>query len=148
MEVRRLRQDEMAAAAFVHREAFDDRLPWLAGRYTPAEDTAYFTGLVFRECQVWGTLNSGRLVGIIAFRIGWIEHLYVLPSSQGVGVGASLLAIPKAQQPRLRLWTFQRNLGARAFYERRGFVAVVRSDGSRNAEQEPDILYEWRAESL
>ena len=33
---------------------------------------------------------------------------------------------------------------ASKFYERHGFQAVGYSDGARNEEQCPDILYEWR----
>lgn len=46
---------------------------------------------------------------------------------------------------RLRLFTFQRNERARAFYEARGFVPIDFNDGSRDKEGEPDILYEWVA---
>jgi hypothetical protein len=38
-------------------------------------------------------------------------------------------------------------LGARRFYERRGFVLTEETDGSRNEEREPDARYVWsRAE--
>jgi putative acetyltransferase len=145
MEIRQLRRDEMAEAASVHRAAFDERLPWLSGRYTPAQDASYFAGRVFKECEVWGALSGARLLGIAAFREGWIDQLYVLPPAQGAGIGASLLDIPKRRQRSLRLWTFQRNDSARRFYEKRGFVAIEETDGTRNDEREPDILYEWLA---
>jgi len=145
MQIRQLRHDEMREAAAVHRAAFDERLPWLSGRYTPEQDTSYFAERVFRECTVWGAVSGPRLIGIIAFRAGWIDQLYVLPACQGSGVGTSLLDMPKSKQRRLRLWTFQRNARARAFYERRGFVAFEETDGTRNDEREPDVLYEWRA---
>jgi hypothetical protein len=44
---------------------------------------------------------------------------------------------------RLQLWTFQRNLRARGFYEARGFALVRQTDGSDNEEKEPDALYLW-----
>jgi putative acetyltransferase len=135
----------MAAAAAVHRASFDERLPWLAGLHTPAEDSAHFSEHICETCQVWGAINATQVVGIIAFRQGWIDQLYVLPRFQNRGFGTAPLDIAKAQQQILRLWTFQRNVGARQFYERRGFVAVEETDGSRNEEGEPDILYEWRA---
>ena len=46
-------------------------------------------------------------------------------------------------QTRLTLWTFQRNLRARRFYEANGFVAVRETDGAGNEEKEPDVLYRW-----
>jgi RimJ/RimL family protein N-acetyltransferase len=45
---------------------------------------------------------------------------------------------------RLELWVFQRNEGARRFYERHGFRLLKLTDGTGNMEQEPDALYEWR----
>lgn len=144
MEIRRLTRDQMGAAAAVHRAAFDDRLPWLRGLHTPDQDLAYFRDHVFEACQVWGAFIEHRLVGIIAFRDGWIDQLYVLPPFQGRGAGAALLACAMRTGKPLRLWTFQKNAGARRFYETHGFRALEQTDGSRNEEREPDVLYEWR----
>ena len=47
-----------------------------------------------------------------------------------------------ASIPVVKLWTFQRNAGARRFYERNGFVAVEFGDGTGNEEREPDVRYE------
>ena len=74
-----------------------------------------------------------------------LEHLYVEPSAQGRGIGARLLAHAKARRPDgLELWVFQRNEGARRFYERAGFVLVFTTDGADNEEREPDARYAWR----
>jgi GNAT superfamily N-acetyltransferase len=81
----------------------------------------------------------------IAFREGWIVQFYVLPQRQRRGAGGALLQIAKASWSVLSLWTFQRNAAARLFYEKRGFVAVEETDGGRNEEREPDVLYRWRA---
>lgn len=144
--MRRLPLNEMEAAAQVHRVSFDAALPWLAGLHTPDEDRAYFRDRVFLECEVWGVGEDGHLDGFIAWRPGWIDHLYVHPSRQGIGIGATLLAAAQADQPALQLWTFQRNLTARGFYERRGFRPVRETDGARNEETEPDVLYAWARE--
>ena len=139
---RRLSRDDMDEAARVHRAAFDDRLPWLAGLHTPEEDRPYFQDQVFPWCDVWGAIGAG-LIGFIAFRRGWIEQFYVLPARQGQGVGEALLNIAKDAFPELQLWTFQRNAPARRFYEKRGFTALEKGDGSGNEGREPDILYRW-----
>jgi putative acetyltransferase len=140
--LRRLSRDEMDPVAVVHRTAFDERLPWLAGMHTPDQDRAYFRDRVFDECEVWGAIDDA-LIGFIAFREGWVDQLYVLPHRQGQGVGGSLLGVAMAAFADLQLWTFQRNAGARRFYEKQGFVAVQETDGSRNMEREPDVLYRW-----
>jgi GNAT superfamily N-acetyltransferase len=144
LDIRRLERAEMAAAARVHRAAFDDRLPWLAGLHSPDQDRAFFTDHVFATCEVWGAWDLMTLTAFIAFRDGWVDHLYVLPSHQGRGLGGGLLQIAKDRYPELRLWTFQRNALARRFYEARGFVVIETTDGSRNDEREPDVLYGWR----
>ena len=71
------------------------------------------------------------------------RQLYVHPGAQGRGVGSALLDLAKTTGDRLQLWTFQRNLAARRFYERHGFVLVEETDGARNEEREPDALYRW-----
>ncbi|EHM01355.1 acetyltransferase, GNAT family [Acetobacteraceae bacterium AT-5844] len=140
--LRRLRLGDMDAAAKVLRASFDERLPWLAGLHTPAEDRAFFRNVLFSDCQVWGA-EEDRLLGIIAFRQGWIDQLYVLPGHQGRGIGAALLDIAKATFDTLQLWTFQKNGPARRFYEARGFIAIQETDGQGNEEREPDVLYRW-----
>ncbi|MDP3175485.1 MAG: GNAT family N-acetyltransferase [Phenylobacterium sp.] len=144
-ELRRLNLEDMAAAARVHRAAFDARLPWLAGLHTPDEDLAYFREQVFAACEVWGAFEGDALAGFIAFRNGWIDQLYVSPDQQGRGMGARLLGFAKAANVGLSLWTFQANAGARGFYEARGFEVVTLTDGAGNEEREPDALYRWRA---
>jgi putative acetyltransferase len=104
---------------------------------------AYFRDHFFVECEVWGAAD-GETIGIIAFREGWIDQLYVLPQHQGRGAGDALLRVAKAASSSLQLWTFQKNVLARRFYERRGFVAVKEADGSQNDEHEPDVLYRWQ----
>lgn len=145
--VRSLQPVEADAVAQVLRASFDDRLPWLAGRHTAEEDKRFVREHLFPACEIWGAY-APELVGVIAFRQGWVEQLYVLPAWQGQGIGRTLLASAKAVNGELRLWTFQRNLPARRFYEGQGFVAIEETDGSTNDEREPDVLYRWMAERL
>ena len=133
----------MNAAARVHRAAFDHALPWLAGLHTPDEDRWFYHERMFAACTLWGAFDGETLTGMIAFRDGWIEQLYVLPDAQGRGIGSALLAIARRDANQLQLWTFQRNARARRFYEARGFVLVEETDGRRNEEQEPDVRYRW-----
>jgi GNAT superfamily N-acetyltransferase len=84
--------------------------------------------------------------GMIAFREGWIEQLYVLPAAQGHGVGTQLLRVAQRAFVSLQVWTFQRNAQARGLYQSHGFVLVEQTDGARNEEKEPDALYRWTAD--
>ena len=144
MLIEALKLEHASEAARVMRMSFDDRLPWLAGLHTPDEDSQFYRHHVFPGSQVYGALEDGKLIGIVAFREGWIDQLYVLPDAQGRGTGTALLAVAASAWPELSLWTFQRNTGARRFYERYGFVAVEETDGSTNEEKEPDVRYFWR----
>ena len=87
--------------------------------------------------------DGAAMRGIIAFREGWIDQLYVLPTAQRRGVGKDLLQVAQNAFDRLQLWTFQRNAPARRFYEARGFALIQQTDGARNEEKEPDALYLW-----
>lgn len=143
LSIRRLELADMDAAARVHRTAFDHALPWLTGLHTPDEDRWFYRERVFTGCQVHGAFEGGALAAIIAFRSGWIDQLYVLPAVQGCGVGSELLQIAKRRFDCHQLWTFQRNLRARRFYEARGFALVEETDGAGNEEKEPDVRYLW-----
>jgi GNAT superfamily N-acetyltransferase len=141
--LRQLELSDMDAAARIHRIAFDQALPMLAGLHTAEEDRGFFRERVFAECELWGAFGDAGMDGMIAFRKDWIDQLYVLPEAQGRGIGSSLLRQAQTSFERLQLWTFQRNRRARRFYEAHGFVLVRETDGSGNEEKEPDALYLW-----
>jgi len=115
-------------------------LPYLPKLHTAEEDLAFFRGHVFAECDV---RVAGAIDGFIAFRAGWVDHLYVRPECQRRGIGKALLAIALSDNASLRLWVFQRNTAAIVFYRACGFREIERTDGARNEEREPDILMEW-----
>ena len=139
----RLELADMDTAALVLRTSFDQALPSLAGLHTPEEDRWFFRERVFKMCEVWGAFDNAVMIGIIAFRENWIDQLYVLPKAQGRGVGTELLQVARSSFDRLQLWTFQRNVQARRFYQARGFALVQETDGAGNEEREPDALYLW-----
>lgn len=141
--LRQLALTDMGAAAQVHRIAFEQAMPRLVGLHTPEEDRWFYREHVFKTCRVWGRFDQDALSGLIAFRDGWVEQLYVLPAAQGHGVGTELLDVAKRACERLELWTFQCNERARRFYEARGFALVEQTDGARNEEKEPDARYVW-----
>ena len=141
--VRQLELADMDEAARVHRLAFDQALPWLAGLHTPDEDRWFYRERMFKLCTLWGAFHGGAMTGIIAFRKDWIEQLYVRPNAQRQGAGSELLQVAKGAFDRLQLWTFQRNTMARRFYEARGFALIEETDGAGNEEKEPDARYLW-----
>jgi GNAT superfamily N-acetyltransferase len=102
--------------------------------------------VVLRELDVWVAEDDGQVVGFAALGDDLLEHLYVHPEAQNHGVGATLLTVAKEERRpgALRLWVFQKNAGARRFYERHGFALVRLTDGRGNEEREPDALYQWQ----
>jgi GNAT superfamily N-acetyltransferase len=138
--IRQANEEDIAPVARLFRAVCTVCLPYLPDLHTPEEDLAFFQDRVFAECDVW---IHGAMDGFIAFRAGWVDHLYVRPEQQRHGVGAALLAQAMTAHSPLRLWTFQKNTTALAFYRAQGFREVERTDGSGNEEREPDVLLEW-----
>jgi ribosomal protein S18 acetylase RimI-like enzyme len=102
-------------------------------------------GWFLERAELWVAEEGERVVGFAGVSGSELTHLYTDPSAQNRGVGRALLDHVKSLRPeRLELWVFQRNEGARRFYERHGFELVRLTDGTGNMEQEPDALYEWR----
>lgn len=144
---RRANLDDMASLATLHRRAFFGAMPHMPVLHTPEEDLAFHSTVVIPSAEIWLIERSGMTAGFIAFRSGWIDHLYVHPDQQGCGIGSALLALAQAAERTLRLWTFQCNSRARRFYEQHGFRIEQETDGSNNEERQPDILYLWTRES-
>ncbi len=89
--LRRARDDESDAVAALFRLSLQTGLPFLAERHTLEEDRAFFRDRVFTACDVWVAERDGELVGLCAFREGWVDHLYVHPAHHRSGIGAALL---------------------------------------------------------
>jgi putative acetyltransferase len=135
--------EEADAVARLMRKAWTTSLPFLPVLHTEEEDHRFFRDRVFKTCAVAVIEGETGLVGFIAHRPGWIDHLYVDPACQRRGIGRALVDVAKSAHARLQLWAFQRNIGARAFYQAQGFRLLKTTDGSGNEEREPDALYEW-----
>ena len=135
-----------ADCARVSRAARKQALAFLRELHSEAEDLDYFTNQVLRKDTVFVALDEQRRpVGFIAFSDGWVNHLYILPSHQRLGIGGLLLERAVQSFKTVRLWTFERNEIARRFYENRGFSVIDRTDGEHNEEKEPDLLLQWGA---
>ena len=115
-------------------------------RHTLDDAREFFRRKVLPCCAVWVAERAETLLGLIAIEAPWIRQLAVFPEHQRRGLGTALLAKARECSPReLRLFTFQRNNQARAFYERHGFT-VVALGVSPAPELEPDVEYRWVGE--
>jgi GNAT superfamily N-acetyltransferase len=144
--------DDAKAVTEVMIAARRASLPGLAEPRTPAEVHRWMRETVLPSRSVWIMEVAGDVVGFALRNGAWLDALYVKPGWTGQGIGQRLLdamlqeAASTADE--LRLYTFQRNAGARRFYERNGFVVVGLTDGADNEEREPDVLYERRLARL
>jgi GNAT superfamily N-acetyltransferase len=152
MMLRRGRADAVAADAealtrlmIAARRAV---MPGLAEPRTEAEVHAWMRDVVLPSRSVLIAEVGSEIAGFAARNDAWLDALYVKVGWTGQGIGRQLLdamlAEAAASWPVMRLYAFQRNAGARRFYERNGFVAVALTDGAGNEEREPDVLYERR----
>lgn len=141
--IRRARPDDVSAIGAVFLAARDDMtyLPRVGDEVRSRMGEIVTAG----RDEVWVAEVDGRVEGFAAFVGTTLDHLYVRPEAQGRGIGGALFEHAKERRPEgLTFWVFQKNTGARRFYERHGCALARLTDGSGNMEQEPDALYEWR----
>jgi GNAT superfamily N-acetyltransferase len=143
--LRRGRPADAATITALHLAARRDAMPYLPALHSDEDVRAWMRDTLLPKAEVWVAEIDGRPAGYVGLVDDLLDHLYVGPEHQRQGVGSLLLAKAKALRPGgLRLYAFQRNRHARAFYEARGFTPLSFSDGVGNEEQEPDVLYQWR----
>lgn len=107
-----------------------------------AEQRQYFLDSVLPGNDVRVALLEGRIAGFVAASAESVSQLYVRTDLRGRGIGSRLLDGAKARSGgSLWLFTFERNAGARTFYERHGFVVVAR--GFEPHWQLADLKYAW-----
>ncbi|MGH3066750.1 MAG: GNAT family N-acetyltransferase [Gaiellaceae bacterium] len=151
--LRRARSEDADALAAILRAALRTAMPSLPELHTPEEDQWFLREVVLPNEEVWVVERDEQIVGFAALGsrqdVDYLQHIYVAPEHQRRGVGTELFKHAKERRPAgFRLWVFQRNEGARRFYERHGCRLVELTDGSGNEEKEPDALYEWRPSGL
>lgn len=140
--IRGTQPTDAEALARISRESRFGAIPEYPDLHTPAEDLAFYRGQVEAQpSRVWVD-RDGSVVGFVIWSGEFIDHLYVAPGHQRSGIGSRLLAraIADMAVPEVRLWTFQANAWAVAFYAKHGFRILAETDGSANEERMPDYL--------
>jgi len=125
-------------------------LPYACSAHTDAEVHEWVRDVLVPAGGVMVACVGASIVGVLATAresgASWVHQLYLTPNHVGQGIGTRLLGQALRSLPLpVRLYTFQANVRARAFYERHGFRAVAFSDGASNEERCPDVLYELAA---
>ena len=146
LRLRPAQASDASAIGTIYLAARKDALPYLPQIHTDNETRAWIRERLVPAATVWVAELEGKVVGFISVNGQTVEHLYVHPDHQRRKIGTTLLDHARLLSPdRLELYTFERNEGARRFYERHGFRAIA--FGQENEEGEPDVLYEWSAYS-
>ena len=135
--------DHADAAAEIHRSAGALIPGYDTSLHSAEELSSFYRDEVMRKDELWGVFEGEALQGFIALLPGWIDHLYVQPALHRQGIGSLLVQMAQTKHSELRLYTFQSNARARAFYEKHGFLIEEMTDGERNEEKMADITYHW-----
>jgi GNAT superfamily N-acetyltransferase len=128
---------ETFTAAFGHLYPRKDLDAFLQSAHAPA---AYAAWADRADTALWLVERDGRAVGYalagpcglphpdVTARCGELKRIYLLPETQGGGLGGRLLqtALDWLEQPGRMIWlgVFSDNVGARRFYTRYGFEPV------------------------
>ena len=87
MILRRASLDDAGAIARLHRLTVRESLPFLPELHTAEEDLWFFRERLMVENEVWVSESDGEISGYVAFKPGWVSHLYVHPQHQGRRIG-------------------------------------------------------------
>ncbi|WP_071333187.1 GNAT family N-acetyltransferase [Burkholderia contaminans] len=144
--LRRAISDDAAEVAEVYLRSRNLLASYAPLAHSEAAVREWIANMLVPSGNVTVAVNDNRIVGMAAHvvtdGVAWLDQLYVHPEFKRQGIGSALLESVKSQTVgKLQLYTFQMNRDAAAFYERQGFVAIAYSDGSRNEEGCPDVLY-------
>jgi GNAT superfamily N-acetyltransferase len=144
--IREYHQDDFDAVTIIWRISREKSLPDFQrekGHFF-YEDRDYFRDHIVKNNQVWVVEAAQQPVAFMAMNKNFIDQLYIDPVHQRRGVGQALLNFARERSPdHIWLYTLQINVGARAFYEKNGFVAE-KFGISPPPENEPDVEYHWR----
>ena len=147
LQIERYRPEQLGPTVSMWRTSKRTAFPYVAviQQYTLENDLAYFRDSLAPRCEIWLARRGEGVVGMLALDGCFIDQLFVAVEAQRTGVGTALLRKAMERSPEvLRLFTFRKNLSARAFYEKHGF-AIVRFGVSAPPENEPDVEYCWSA---
>lgn len=140
--IRKIENDDVEAIANIFSKSLLT-LTFLPILYSQEEKDWFVKNMVVSQCDIFVAVRNAIVISFIAIDLNEIKHLYTHPRYQSCGAGSALIQFCQARYADLKLWCFQENLNARSFYEKFNFKPVKLTDGGRNEEKLPDILYEW-----
>ena len=134
LRVRRAEAPDVGALAALAREAYEVYVPRI-GR-PPAPMTADY-GEAVSGGLTWIAVRDGVIVGLLVLVVRpdhlLLENVAVLPSAQGSGVGARLLALAEEQarelgREEIRLYANEAMTENLAYYPKHGYIETHRAE--------------------
>ena len=134
LRVRPAEASDVGALAALARDAYEVYVPGI-GR-SPAPMNADYAEAV-RTGLTWAAVRDDVIVGLLVLVVRpdhlLLENVAVLPSAQGSGVGARLLALAEEQarelgREEIRLYTNEAMTENLAYYPKHGYVETHRAE--------------------
>ncbi len=115
----------------------------------------YFSTIEPASIRVAVEPEDAAIVGMMVLSGSALDHLYIHVDYQGCGLGSRFLRLAKEESPAgIELYTFQKNTGARKFYEshgfveiERGFAAALSNPWATRKDELADIRFRWTPDS-
>ena len=133
---------DAGAVGAILSQATDDA-PWLPRVHSRAQEIRFAAEMIDAG-WVQVARKNGAIAGFVSRDGADIHGLYLDPVVQRQGVGRAYVQAAQAVEPALRLWVYQANETAQAFYRALGFRETQRTDGAGNDARLPDIRFEWQ----
>jgi putative acetyltransferase len=124
--IRELRLEDVDRVGAIWLEASLQAHHFVSEQFWRA-DHATMTTEILPNAQGHVHVTAGTIDGFITLRDGFIGCLFVEPTSQRRGIGASLLCYVKQLHTVLRLKVYKQNPDATRFYEAHGFRVIGES---------------------
>jgi GNAT superfamily N-acetyltransferase len=115
--------NDSTALAALFTQSRQASMPYLPNLYTQSQVHWWISNIVLKQTNVTvAVFENHELAGFSSVQGESLEHLYISPKAQGIGIGTLLLEAAKSAANQLHLHVFQRNAPARAFYENTTFA--------------------------
>ncbi len=85
--------------------------------------------------------NTGLVQGFVSMTGSYLAALFVIPESQGTGIGKALLEHVKERHPEITLNVYAKNEPSVLFYEKQGFRLIKEQTEEGTGEEE--FVMKW-----
>lgn len=85
--------------------------------------------------------NTGLVQGFVSMTGSYLAALFVIPESQGTGIGKALLEHVKERHPEITLNVYAKNEPSVLFYEKQGFRLIKKQTEEGTGEEE--FVMKW-----